>query len=238
MGPPWSMVIDQRHVLADRHAARSSASPPSLRSVSCAMAATAVGQILDPDGELHVLADEAEARRVLDDEAAVGLARLAGQQHVERRIDGEPVGRRHVVHLAVGDHHRAGDALARHVGERAGQRGVELRCRCRRAAALGSGAPAWTTRTSRSFCCCELVASPIAAPRRHIAGARRCACSASRRPPRRRRRAAAGAAPRRATDRPGSSSSTAEREEPPGQAARPPPRAERQHQHRDARQRR
>jgi hypothetical protein len=35
--------------------------------------------------------------------------------------------RRHVVDLAVGDQHRAGDALARHVGQRAGERGYELR---------------------------------------------------------------------------------------------------------------
>ncbi len=115
----------KRHVLPDRHHARGRIAAV-LPEREPRLAAAAAGQILDADGELHLLADDAEARRVLDDEAAVGLARLAGQEHVQRRVERQAVRRRHVVHLAVGDHHRAGDALRRHVGERAHERGVEL----------------------------------------------------------------------------------------------------------------
>ncbi len=52
-------------------------------------------------------------------DAAVELARLAGQQRMHGRIEAERGGRsRHVVDLAVGDHDRRRRAVGRHVGER------------------------------------------------------------------------------------------------------------------------
>ena len=75
----------------------------------------------DAVGHLQRLADEAEARRVLEADAAVLLALVAGDQRVQRRL--EILGRgRHVVDLAVGDHDGAGDARGRHVAEGAFQR--------------------------------------------------------------------------------------------------------------------
>src|SRR5260221_1176084 len=84
-------------------------------------------EIVDPHRDLNGLADEAEARRLLDEEAAIDLARLAREQHVERRGEVEMIGRRHVVDLAVGDHDDAGETLARYVRERAVECGEELR---------------------------------------------------------------------------------------------------------------
>ena len=60
----------------------------------------AVRQILDPDRQLQLLADQAEARRLRDDEPAVALVGQAGEQHVQRRADrsaaalASPAGRR------------------------------------------------------------------------------------------------------------------------------------------------
>ena len=52
--------------------------------------------------------------------AAVALVRLPGDQRMHRRGEAERRGLgRHVVHAAVGDQDRAGDAVGRHVGERA-----------------------------------------------------------------------------------------------------------------------
>ena len=49
------------------------------------------------------------------------------QRRAELRGGGLGVAGRDVVHLAVGDHHDPGEALARHVGERAVERGEQPR---------------------------------------------------------------------------------------------------------------
>ncbi len=114
---PMGSVRDPRRpaILAQRH--------PRL----AARLRQGVGQIVDPERDRHFLADETEARRRLHQQPAVLLAGLAGDEGMERRGEIEMVGGGHVVHLAVGDHHRAGDALLRHVGERMLERRIELR---------------------------------------------------------------------------------------------------------------
>ena len=135
LGPPWSIGTDSG-TSCPTGTVSCCARPPSLRQLTWASSGVAgllgrgLGQVLDPDGELQPLADEAEARRLLDDEAAVLLARLARQQHVQRRrhrpTQRLDVAGRHVVDLAVGDHDDPGEALARHVGHRPVERGEEL----------------------------------------------------------------------------------------------------------------
>ena len=74
------------------------------------------------------LADDAEARRRDQHDAAVALVRPAGDQRMHRRREAERGGLgRHVVHAAVGDEDRAGDAVGRHVGERRAERREQAR---------------------------------------------------------------------------------------------------------------
>ena len=75
-----------------------------------------------------VLADDAEARRGVDDDAAVLLAVVAGEEDVERAGAGH-VGAllRHVVDLAVGQHDHRADAVGRHVGKGVAERAEEMR---------------------------------------------------------------------------------------------------------------
>ena len=88
-----------------------------------------IREVVDAERDRNLLAHEAEARRFLDQEPAVLLARFARDQSMERRTEVEPLGRRHVVHLAVGDHDRACDALFWHVGKRLLERRIEPRAR-------------------------------------------------------------------------------------------------------------
>ena len=84
--------------------------------------------ILDPVGDGLRLADDAEARRGNQRNAAVALVLFAGDQRVNRRGEAERAGvGRHVVDAAVGDHDDAGDAVGRHVGQRRVQRGEQSR---------------------------------------------------------------------------------------------------------------
>ena len=70
-----------------------------------------------------VLANDAKARRLDEFDAPVALARMAGDERMQRRAEAEIVGaRRNVVHDAVGDEDRAADTLRRHVRQRAVQR--------------------------------------------------------------------------------------------------------------------
>jgi len=86
-------------------------------------AGLALRQVVDPQGHGDVLADQAEARRLGDDDAAVDLVLAAGQQGVDWAEGGagRRVGR-HIVHLAVGNQDGAGQPPPRHIGRRRAQR--------------------------------------------------------------------------------------------------------------------
>ena len=140
------------------------------------------------------LADDAEARRFNQLDAPVALALVAGDQHMQRRLEAERRGvGGSVVGNAVGDEDRAGHALGRRVGERFAQARKKARCpccrdpraACRRNAARRCRAPrvVWRPRRARP---------PSAA------AGRRCGWSRNgRRQPR--RRLSAGADPRGAS---------------------------------------
>ena len=74
--------------------------------------------VLDAEGDVDVLADDAVARRLFDDQTAVRLAALPAQQDVQgtrqrRRLGGG----RYIMDLPVGDHDGAGEAPGGHVGQ-------------------------------------------------------------------------------------------------------------------------
>ena len=72
------------------------------------------------------LAQNGEARRAVERDAAVVLAFLAGDQRVDRRVEAERGGVfRHVGDDAVGDENAAGDLLGRHVIDELCQIGEE-----------------------------------------------------------------------------------------------------------------
>ena len=76
-------------------------------------------EVVDLEGDVDALADQAKGRRLRDDDAAVLAGGIAGHGEMHRRGDAELArGRRHVVHLAVGHQHEAGKALLRNVGQR------------------------------------------------------------------------------------------------------------------------
>jgi len=89
----------------------------------------------EADGLL--LADDAEARRLVDHDAPVALALVARNQRVDRclwklrRVFGN------VVHLSVGQHDHATDLLGRYVRQRGGERPEQL-CPVYRRAAVGA----------------------------------------------------------------------------------------------------
>jgi hypothetical protein len=85
--------------------------------------ATARALILDAETDNLRLADDAETRRLGQDDTAVDLATVPGDQRMQRRGKTErgDIGR-HVVHAAVGDHDGAGNPVRRHVGKCRGQR--------------------------------------------------------------------------------------------------------------------
>src|SRR5205085_12688144 len=67
--------------------------------------------------------DNAKARRADELDAAITLARTAGDECVHRRGEAELRGLgRYVVHAPIGDEQRARDAIRRHVGERRAKR--------------------------------------------------------------------------------------------------------------------
>ena len=115
------VLADRRHqllrgtaVLAPGHA--------RLVGVLAGLFGGAERQVLDPDLQLQLLADDAETRRLRDHQPAVLLVRLPRQQNVQgcgnRLPQGLGVAARHVVYFAVGDHDDAGEALARHIRHR------------------------------------------------------------------------------------------------------------------------
>ena len=85
-------------------------------------------RIVDLHPHLDALVDDAEGRRLLDFDIAVDLVFAADDQG----MDGSELGGlfgfvRHVVDLAVGDHDRAGDTLARRIRKGGLQRDVHVR---------------------------------------------------------------------------------------------------------------
>ena len=84
-------------------------------------------EIIDAQRDVGLLADDGEARGADDGELAVALVVLPDDQRLERRVHGELVGRRRVMHFAVGDDDGARDALRRHIGKRAVECGEQLR---------------------------------------------------------------------------------------------------------------
>ena len=135
-------VIDrdrQRHVAADRHHHRmrraailapGDAGAPFRGRLAVGRFASGRRQILDPHGQRRLLADQPEARRVRDREPAVVFVPVSREQHVQRRakLAGRCFRRRarYVMHLPIGDHDDAGQALVRHIGQAAAQRGEQL----------------------------------------------------------------------------------------------------------------
>ena len=80
-------------------------------------------QLLDAQRQLLWLADHGVVGHLVDHEAAVPLARLAGEQQVQGRIDAQALeARRHVVHLAVRQDHHAREARAVDLGQAARER--------------------------------------------------------------------------------------------------------------------
>jgi hypothetical protein len=75
--------------------------------------------------QLDAAPDDAEARRLDQPQAPVGFAGAAGQQGVEGRVDRRGV--RHVVRLPVRQGDDAGEARARHLGQRPLQRREQAR---------------------------------------------------------------------------------------------------------------
>ena len=82
----------------------------------------AAAKIIHPHHHLRRLANNGEARRIDDTELAVALAALSRDQHLQRRLQAHLRRRRRVMHLAVGDQDRAGNARRRHIGQRGVQR--------------------------------------------------------------------------------------------------------------------
>ena len=121
---------------ADRHEVRLLGTGAAPYSNFCkAAVARRVAGILDAHDQRLGIADHAIARRALDDQPAVAVAVLAGEQEVQRRVEAErgDIGR-HVVHLAVGHHDDAGEPLARYVDQGAAEQLEQPRPRTRRRA--------------------------------------------------------------------------------------------------------
>jgi hypothetical protein len=76
-------------------------------------------EVVDLEGDVDALADQAEGRRLRHHNAPVLARRVAGHGEMHRRGDAELArGRRYVVHLAVGHQHHAGQPFLRNVGQR------------------------------------------------------------------------------------------------------------------------
>src|SRR5687767_8055825 len=77
-----------------------------------------IAGLLDPKANDLLLADDAEARRLLDDDAPVDLLAAAGDEAMQRGVDAKPGHvARHVMDLSVSDEDGAGEALRRHFRE-------------------------------------------------------------------------------------------------------------------------
>jgi hypothetical protein len=102
-------------------------------------AARLARHVVDAQHHALLLPDDAVGRDLLDDQAAVDLVVPARQQHVEGRGELQRAcAFRRIVDLAVGHGDDAGDAPARHVGQRPFQGGEQARAFIPRLA-LGAG---------------------------------------------------------------------------------------------------
>ena len=83
--------------------------------------------VVEPVGDGLGLSDDAETRRGRNRDAAVALVLASGDQRVHRRLEAERGGvGGNVMHPAVGDQERAGDAVDRNVRQRRGQRAEQF----------------------------------------------------------------------------------------------------------------
>ena len=125
--PPWPTGMSIVGVLADRHDVRADAACRRCgrRHRRCRRRAA---EIVDAHAPCSPICPTMAKRAAL---TMVSLrsrsSRCARDQRMERRMNGELVGGRRVMHFAVGDQDRAGDALRRHIGQRRVQPGEELR---------------------------------------------------------------------------------------------------------------
>ena len=84
--------------------------------------------VLDAIDHRLRLADDAEARRRHQHDAAVALVARAGDERMDRSVEAQRRHlRRHVVDAAVGEQDGAGDAVGWHVGKRSAERSEQLR---------------------------------------------------------------------------------------------------------------
>ncbi len=127
-------VIDrqcQRNIAVDRHghlAWRAAVlAPRHDRLALCGLRLVSgfFRQVLNPDLQLQILADQAKARRLGDDEPAVAFVGQAREQNVQRRADRFGgcfrVAGGNIVNLSVGNHDDPREALSRHIGHGAGE---------------------------------------------------------------------------------------------------------------------
>ena len=84
--------------------------------------------ILDPEAQRLLLADDAEARRLLKHDAAIDLAAAARQEGMDRCVEAKLLGVwGHVMDFAVGDEDGTRETLRRHFGKRLPQGREEAR---------------------------------------------------------------------------------------------------------------
>ncbi|WP_456316578.1 hypothetical protein [Teichococcus cervicalis] len=90
-------------------------SPPQRQPHRAALGLTGGAEILHRQPQLHAAADNAIARRLDDADAPVDLARAAGQQQMQRRLEAGL--RRDVMRLAIGQRDHPRQPRARDVGQ-------------------------------------------------------------------------------------------------------------------------
>ena len=83
--------------------------------------------VVEPVGDGLGLSDDAETRRGRNRDAAVALVLAPGDERMHRRLEAEGGGvGGNVMHPAIGDQERAGDAVDRNVRQRRGQRAEQF----------------------------------------------------------------------------------------------------------------
>ena len=86
----------------------------------------ALGGLGDLDLEGLLAANKAETRGGDDLKPAIVLTRLTGNESMHRRLEAKRCGGAgHIMHLALGDEDRAGEAVARHIRQALGEIGEE-----------------------------------------------------------------------------------------------------------------
>ena len=104
-------------VLADRHAAAAKRLAVNA-DVQLGAGFAAAAQIVHPQAHGGPLPDNGEAGGVQHRQLAVAFLAPARHQHLQRGFQTHGLGRRRIMHLAVGDQHRARHAPRRHIGQR------------------------------------------------------------------------------------------------------------------------